>query len=486
MAWLALVPLAVAVASRSDSRTRPRADDTGPAWLPSGSLAIGLSFGLSHQLLLLAWVPGTVALTHTYLALPFYAVLAVSLACLEAIAVVAMVGAHRRIRVPLPVAVAVPWVALEWTRAHLGGLSFPWGGLALGLTGFPAVLGVAEWVGERGVALWLAGTAGWVASGLRRDLPRAGRARLLGGAALVAVVPSLAGSWRTAHLPVQDVARVAILQPNLSTRLRQDPDVAVDSALVRFRRLSARLPAAADLWLAPEVALPRVLDEDSVLVTALASMAGRTPWVLGAFSSDSAQRRYNAAWVLEEGLLQPHPWEKTRLVPGWERTPGFGGGVLDPDGMHRGRRRTGIRAAGVEWGVLICFESLFGELARDQVNGGAQALLSLTNDAWFDEAGALGRAAAEQHLAHLVLRAIETRKGVARAANTGISAIIEPSGVIRERMDSGTEGAAWGPVRAMPGRTAYVRTGDWVGALSALMVFLGVIYVRTRPPREAT
>jgi len=388
----------------------------------------------------------------------------------------------------LPLAVAVPWVALEWVRAHVGGFSFPWSGLALGLTRWPAALGLAEWVGEHGVAFWIAACAGSVAAVTGPDLRWVRRLSMAMGAAALVGMPIVLGTWRLERMQTRDVARVTILQPNVSTALRADSTVALDTALVRLGRLMSGPHTPFDLWVAPEVVVPRVLDRDSALVTALLDMAGAKPMVLGGFSSDSAEGRYNAAWVIDTDLA-PRPWEKTRLVPGWERTPGFGGGLLDGQGIRPGRMTGTIKAGARDWGVLICFESLFGSLARAHIREGADGLLSLTNDAWFEEGGEAGRAASEQHMAHLVVRAVETRTGIVRAANTGISAIIQPSGAVEQRLDLGVEGTTSGVVRRVPGLTLYVRTGDWVGALAALLVLAGMVRLavdRWRPTGRAT
>jgi len=90
-----------------------------------------------------------------------------------------------------------------------------------------------------------------------------------------------------------------------------------------------------------------------------------------------------------------------------------------------GTFREPISCQNAKIGVLICFESIFPGLARKRVNQGAMVLVVATNDAWF------GRSAGPyQHFAEAVLRAVETRRYVLRAANTGISGVIAPTGEI--------------------------------------------------------
>ncbi|MBU4229572.1 MAG: apolipoprotein N-acyltransferase, partial [Proteobacteria bacterium] len=103
---------------------------------------------------------------------------------------------------------------------------------------------------------------------------------------------------------------------------------------------------------------------------------------------------------------------------------------------------------------LICFESIFPDISRKQAQAGANLLVTLTNDAWF------GRSSAPmQHLAMGVFRAVETRKTLVRAANTGISAFIDPMGRMQEASPLFTEYARSQPVALVNDLTCYVRWG---------------------------
>jgi apolipoprotein N-acyltransferase len=113
------------------------------------------------------------------------------------------------------------------------------------------------------------------------------------------------------------------------------------------------------------------------------------------------------------------------------------------------------------FGVVICYESAFEDLSRRYRAMGADFLVNITNDSWFGES-----AAPRQHLAHLTMRAIETRLGVARAANTGISGFVDPLGRVHQATRLGERTVVLGQVLGSPARTLYVRLGDWVGLLS--------------------
>ncbi len=134
-------------------------------------------------------------------------------------------------------------------------------------------------------------------------------------------------------------------------------------------------------------------------------------------------------------------------------------------------------AADHTFGVLICYESIFENLSRQFRRDGADFLLNITNDAWF------GRTAAPyQHAAHLTLRAIENRVGIVRAANSGISAWIDPFGRFHEASDLYVEVTAVYPLTTGVAPPWFTRLGDWVGVLSVISAIGLVIWTRTRRP----
>ena len=120
------------------------------------------------------------------------------------------------------------------------------------------------------------------------------------------------------------------------------------------------------------------------------------------------------------------------------------------------------------FGVLICFESIFPGPARDLSRGGARYLVNITNDQWFGDS-----AAPVQHFEMNILRAIENRMGMARAANTGISAVITPYGMVEIATRTFEQTNLVAPVELGRELTFYARHGDWVlGVAAALLAVL--------------
>ena len=136
------------------------------------------------------------------------------------------------------------------------------------------------------------------------------------------------------------------------------------------------------------------------------------------------------------------------------------GGFTPGDKMTIFQIREGAFSTG------ICYEAVFPELSREAVLRGSQLLTSITNDAWF------GRSSAPwQHFAMARMRAVETGRYLARAANTGVSAIVDPYGRVVQATPLFEETVSVGEVRFLDGMTLYVRIGDvvpWAGLVVAL------------------
>jgi apolipoprotein N-acyltransferase len=113
--------------------------------------------------------------------------------------------------------------------------------------------------------------------------------------------------------------------------------------------------------------------------------------------------------------------------------------------------------------MAICYEVIFAELVASEVRGGAELLTTLTNDGWYGYSWA-----PRQHFSHVVLRAVENRRWFARAALTGISGFVEPSGRLGPILGVGEQGLLVAEVRLATGLTPRVRFGDWWCAATAL------------------
>jgi apolipoprotein N-acyltransferase len=406
-----------------------------------------------------------------------------------------------RVRVAYPamsLAVLFPlcWTALEWGVGHLGDVAFPWLGLGTSLADAPVLVQWADLAGARGVTWWLVWCNVLVGAALAPGVWGRWRAvaRTVAPVAVTIVLAASYGMWRERTLPLRSVGTIMLVQPNIGFSEKWDPAHA-DSEVATLLALShdARAAARPDLVIWPEAALPYYLSERpawQTLIARYASDAG-TPVLTGGlnvrFREDGRHETSNAAFFFDSlGQWRPHPvYEKHYLVPvvervpfvpvGWFRAlPGLG---RWSGGFARGRELPVYAAAIGRFGVLICYESAFEDLARRYRRTGADFLVNITNDAWF------GRTSAPyQHASHLVLRAIETRMGVARAANSGISEFVDPLGHVSQPSRLETQTVVTGTLVTSGARTLYVVLGDWVGIASVLatLVLATALVIRSR------
>ncbi len=486
--FLALVPLAVAL-GRVGGGSPPTAaapscgSGTGTGAAPGREAALlGLAFGLVHWGLLLLWIPFVVGPRFPW-AYPAFGALLGILGGLSALLGWAVHRLATASRLPLFLAFALAWVGVEWIKGHFPfGLAWPWLGLGVTLTSWPELLGVAEWVGEAGVSFWLALANGLAAAGVLAAGEGGRGKRSASGlwllAAAVALGPAAAGWARSGALPLEEGPRVAVVGTEVPPGLRLRPEASAQEAMSQVRTaLGALAPGSAELILLPEGTLPYALEspEAAPFLQALGALAIqlRTPILVGVLggapgrgedrrSTAPAPALTNSALLLTSSGSAGYRYDKQRLVPGME-----GGGFV-PGGEPP------LLAVGAwRFGTLICYESLFGSLARGYRAGGGEILVNLSSDIWFGGEGRFpGRVFLDQHPAHLVLRAVENRMPVARAANGGHSLLLDPRGRTLEEGALLRRGmvAATLPVHRAP--TLFSRTGDLVGPLAALLSLL--------------
>ena len=192
---------------------------------------------------------------------------------------------------------------------------------------------------------------------------------------------------------------------------------------------------------------------------------------------------HNSAIILDSagryGLYQ-----KSKLVPGVEMLPypevlgpideKLLGGVA---GRNVGQKEVSnlVFRGSVPVGCAVCYESVYGEHCAKYVRAGAKLIAVITNDAWWGDTPGY-----RQHLNYSRLRAIETRRDIARCANTGISAFIDQKGRILERTAWWEPAVLKGTVNLSGRETFFVRNGDIVGRLSVFVSILLLLAAAVR------
>lgn len=394
------------------------------------------------------------------------------------------------------------WTGLELLRGRL-------------LTGFPwGVIGATQW---RHAAVLQAGALGGVAlvswlvvlanAALAMLLARPGsrRARMAAAASLALVAgAAAAGARAVARLPQGDGEAIAVaaIQANVpqDRKWRPEEQTGIVTRLVDQSREAVARGARLVVW--PESSSPLSYNRPAgeaalgVPIQADRSDAAR----VGAFVRESGitlvsgavqyryegteKRAYNSAFVATSEGLAGESYDKVHLVPFGEYVPLqrvlffvnrlVEGAVSD---FGAGTRIEPLHTPLGEIGALICYEAIFPEHARRMAP--ARFLINLTNDAWFGTS-----AGPRQHLALATVRAAENHRWMLRAANTGISAIVDPAGRVVDETPLEEERVLVGTLHARADVTPYAARGDVFGWGCAIVAAVAAIRWRAWSARR--
>lgn len=473
------------------------------SWLAPACLLLGLrglgagaaaraafAAGLAAHAAVFHWIH---VVTVTYGQAPaFVGPLAVVLLALYPAAFVAAFGAGAAVlaragtgreegRLPSPWAPAALWAALDHGRSFLL-TGFPWALLGYAQHGNRALLALAPYTGVYGLSFVVALGGAALADAIdarrqRRPVPRRAWAAL----AAIAVLHGAGALDLALESGDEDLprVRVAVAQGNIEQGVKWSPAWAERTIAIyeELTRRAAEQGAQVVAW--PETAVPGSPDAFPELADRLSGLARETgvALVVGAlgFAEREGRRRFwdsAFAWGPDGQLVIRY--DKAHLVPFGEYVPLRGLLGRFVEAVARGSADTDVSAGPgprafalplpgsvpeMTVGVPICYELLFPDLMRRFAAGGAEALFAITNDAWYGRTGA-----PYQFLAITELRAAESRLWIARAANTGVSALIDHRGRVREQTEIFERDVRVGEIVLRPaprGASFYVRHGDW-------------------------
>ena len=364
---------------------------------------------------------------------------------------------------------AVFFSIAEWLRGHLF-TGFPWNALGYAAEGVPGLDQLAAFVGLWGltflVVLWAA-TPACLSDRSREPAASAMVAVILAAGALLAGV----GQFRVPAEPAPPVPGIAlrIVQPNVpqSDKWRYDNAAAIFERLLRLSEPGTAAKAVRRVVLWPESSVPFLIDEHPA---ALAHLAARLPddatLVMGSLRrstpGDAGADVFNSVFAIVGGRIMA-VYDKWHLVPYGEYLPleswlaplGLRRLVTIPGSFASGTGPRTLAISGLPtFSPLVCYEAIFPGEVRDADDRPAW-LLNVTNDGWFGETSG-----PHQHLAQARLRAIEEGLPLVRAANTGISAVIDPYGRVVASLPLGVEGVLDGELPRPIAPTVYGRFGD--------------------------
>jgi apolipoprotein N-acyltransferase len=284
--------------------------------------------------------------------------------------------------------------------------------------------------------------------------------------------------------------KIGLVQGNIDQSIKWDESFQKETLKI-YERLSLKVAEGKpNLIIWPETATPFFFQDAKEFQPLVLDIAKKTDsFLLFGTPSYKVERgkvnHYNSAILVSPAGELKGKYDKIHLVPYGEYVPlgeylslgSLGEGIGN---FKSGKETFHFTLPEGKFGVLICFEIIFPDLCRRFVSEGANFLVTITNDAWF------GRTSApRQHLTMATFRAIENRVFIARAANTGISALIDPVGRIMKQGRIFTEEAINGTIGLSKERTFYTLYGDvfaWVCSAFSI-VLLGYAFIQSRRKR---
>jgi len=380
----------------------------------------------------------------------------------------------------------------EWLRGHvLSG--FPWNTFGYALSEPLVLAQCAAWVGIWGLTFF--SVVIFAAPAMLADDPVTSRRRWLPCAGSLALLAAFAagGALRLSQHPTEAVAgvRLRLVQPNMPNSEHAPNAAALQNRLAVYRALSnvatqTRPQGLSEvthlIW--PEDALPfyvlppqimNFLPTGAVLITGSLRLA----------NDAHGSRTYNSAFVVNRDAAIVSYYDKVHLVPFGEYFPlrsllqqfGLASFIKVSQDLSAGHEREALKAPGApDFLPLICYEAIF---PNDAAPSGKRPgwIVNLTNDGWFGT-----RSGPEQHFQQARLRAIEQGLPLVRAANNGISAIVDPLGRIVATLPFNTQGVIDGVLpRALP-PTFYATYGDYgvAGLIGLALLALCLHYLLQR------
>jgi apolipoprotein N-acyltransferase len=446
---------------------------------PARAALYGFVFGIVFAAMLMYWLWyfGIVAIVPLVAGWAAYTALSGYLA-----------GCLYRAGLGSPWLIAAAWVVPEALRGRwpFGGL--PWGDLGVALHDFPPARALASWGGVALVSFVLVVVNAYLVDLAVAVHAHARRSIVVAAAGLGVVVATVAVAdvARYQTQPTGEL-RVAMLQGNDQDRYLTPEEKRAGFLTEQHFELADHLRGQYDLIVFPESSLDDFSPESNP------SLRGR---LVAVGEEHGAHVLANAAVPAPDGrefnenlLYAPDgrlvgTYAKEHLVPFGEYVP-FRSlvdwtGIVDriPYDYSPGTERTIFRVDGHRLATVICFESAFGPLVRDFVDRGAEVVVVSTNNRSYRRSGN-----AAQHIAQTQMRAAETGRPFLQASISGISAVIDADGDVRNTTKLFRRNVVSDTVTTTRGKTPYVRFGEWVVVASAIVLLVAAVASRLRRPR---
>ncbi|MEI7816837.1 MAG: apolipoprotein N-acyltransferase [Desulfuromonadales bacterium] len=474
LAWIALIPLLIALE-----------DST-----PRVAFRIGLTCGVTSYAFILYWL-NIVFVRYGHLpwsvSIPIYLLLVLWLAMFYGLsACIARIG--ERIGIKAAFTLPVAWVALDFIRSFLFS-GFAWAMLGHSQFRTLPLIQIADIAGVYGITLLIV-LANIVLYRALRAVSGAGIPYPVKSAALLLLllIGTLFYGFNRLYepeAPQSKPLRVALIQGNIPQDVKWSPEFRQHTVDTYERLTRTASKEGVDLIVWPESAVPFFFQDEPLQAERLRNLARETKACL-LFGSPAHELRNGRSTFLNSAFMLSPKGEtvgradKMHLVPLGEYIPlgniltFINKLVVGIGDFSPGEKAVTLDTGSTKLGVQVCYEIIFPELARQYVQSGARVLVAITNDAWF------GRSSAPyQHLAISIFRAIETRTPLIRAANTGVTAIVDQNGHIRTMTGLFTEAYRTGEIQPGSGQSLYLTIGDAPAWLCVLLT-AGIVLLAWR------
>jgi apolipoprotein N-acyltransferase len=484
LAWIALIPLLVSLQGKT----------------PRNAFKLGFIAGFFHIITLLYWIVVVLG-QYGNLSLPVSLLALVLLSLLLALypALFSCLACRLNHGLFYPFFLGAFWVTMEYARAHLI-TGFPW--CLLGYSQYEqlAVIQIANLFGVYAVSFLIVLLNGLIFQSFFRN-KRIKHPCLKwewGFVVLLTAGTLTYGFHQLAQKKAQnDTAphiNAAVVQANIDQSVKWKPAYQVQTLKAYFKLSRSVGHSNPELVVWPETALPLFYQDAPLFSLKMRDLSTELGALL-LFGSPAYERingkirYYNRAYMITPGIPVPQHYDKRHLVPFGEYVPlkkylPFINHLVQAAGnFAQGDRQSPLKERDLSMGVLICFEAIFPELARDLSREGANLLVNITNDAWFG-----ATSAPYQHLSMAVFRSVETGIPMIRAANTGFSAFIGTDGKILSKTHLFVEAVLDHSIPVSPTKpTLYTRSGDLFAGGLVLITFLNLLYFfRKRFKKKST
>ena len=490
--WLTLVPIGIFILSELDSdRYRKR-----------GIYGYGLFFFLSFYVVVFHWFVNMYPLDFIDGMTAWAAIVVVLAGCLGLSLLLALFGGLmflllrvvlrtrtlRRFRILRPFTVAAVWAVYEWTQT-LGWWGVPWARLPIGQSEYILGLQTASLFGPYFITFAIVLVNLCIAYVLyERDGLRTVTVTV---AATLVFQYGVGAALYFAPTENTSTVRVAAVQGNISSNEKWDEsgDQKQRTFDVYAEYTIKAAENGADIVVWPETALPYSVTEKNAYGRYCSSVAKAADVTILAGVLRNNGLMNSIICVLPDGSFFDTVYDKQRLVPFGEFVPfkeifeilipPLAELVMTSGDMIAGEDSQIMELDGVSVGCLICFDSIYEELARDSVKDGANIICLSTNDSWFTDSRAL-----YMHNAQAQMRAIETGRYVVRAANTGISTVTSDRGQVLESLEPLVDGIVEYDVPVNTHTTLYSVIGNsfivMLVAVIGLLIVLDLIVLRKK------